>query len=387
MIGKPVEAITKSDIDSLVAAETSERRTLEYKEFLPGNSDDEKKEFLYDASSLANAAGGDLIFGVRDKRGTDGRTTGAPEVANGLPITNISPEIARLENILQSGVAPRIPLVQFAGVPGFANGPVIVMRVPKSWAAPHMVTFKNVTKFYSRNSTGKYPLDVHEIRSAFALSEALPDRLKIFRQSRVAAIVAGETPTTLPTGGKVILHAVPIAALSSSTNIDIRMAAPPNVVETPAPIAVTAWDTRFNFDGLLVYSPKPNGNYVQVFRSGAIEAVDTTILEPYGGWPDFVPVGAFEQRISAAVARYAAFQKQLGLLPPIFVMLTLIGVKGFKATIGPQSLGHYTIDRDVLFLPDVAFEDFGQPIDQTLKPIFDTVAQSAGLAESPRRGG
>jgi len=68
MIPKPVDEINKSDIETLVDLKTAERRTLDYKELLPGNTDEEKKEFLYDASSFANAAGGDLIFGVKATR-------------------------------------------------------------------------------------------------------------------------------------------------------------------------------------------------------------------------------------------------------------------------------------------------------------------------------
>lgn len=136
----------------------------------------------------------------------------------------------------------------------------------------------------------------------------------------------------------------------------------------------------------MIFSSNLN-NYVQLFRNGAIEAIDTTVLEPYAGYPDFVPVGAFEQRITAAVAQYVAIQKKLGFGPPVFVMLTMIGVKGFKASTGPQTLGYHSIDRDVLILPDVAVEDFNSSIEQIMKPIFDTVAQSAGLPESPSNRG
>jgi len=382
MIPKPIDKITKSDIDALVTAKTAERRSLDYKEALPGGTDDEKKEFLYDVSSFANAAGGDLIFGVTDQKGADGRPTGVPESAKGVPVANVSAEIARLENILQSSVAPRIPSVQFCEVTGFPNGVVLILRTPKSWAAPHMVTYKNVNRFYSRNSTGKYPLDVQEIRSAFALSGDLPERLRSFRRARLAAIVSSETPTPLPTGAKVVLHIVPITALGSDSNIDIRRAAPPHSM-VPAPIGAGSWDSRFNFDGLLIFSPKLP-NYVQLFRSGAVEAVDTKLLEPYEPYPDFVPIGAFEQRISGAAATYIDYMRTLQLLPPFFVMLTLIGVKGFRASTGPRTLGHYGIDRDVLILPEVLLERYELSL-QDLKPVFDTLAQAAGLPESPTR--
>jgi len=37
---------------------------LDYKRDVPGESDQDKKEFLADISSFANATGGDLIYGV-----------------------------------------------------------------------------------------------------------------------------------------------------------------------------------------------------------------------------------------------------------------------------------------------------------------------------------
>jgi predicted HTH transcriptional regulator len=66
VIQKRLSEITKPDIEALITAKIEERRTLDYKDVLPGNSDEQKKEFLYDVSSFANAAGGDLIFGLTD---------------------------------------------------------------------------------------------------------------------------------------------------------------------------------------------------------------------------------------------------------------------------------------------------------------------------------
>ena len=55
----PIERIDAALLDSLVRDGVEERRRLEYKRALPGGTDDEKKEFLADTSSFANAAGGD----------------------------------------------------------------------------------------------------------------------------------------------------------------------------------------------------------------------------------------------------------------------------------------------------------------------------------------
>jgi hypothetical protein len=40
---------------------------------------------------------------------------------------------------------------------------VLRIRIPPSWAAPHIVTFQGLSRFYPRNSAGKYPLDAGEI--------------------------------------------------------------------------------------------------------------------------------------------------------------------------------------------------------------------------------
>jgi len=221
MINKQFDLINKNDIEALISNGVAETRTLEYKEKLSGNSDDDKKEFLADISSFANASGGDIIYGIQEQRSSDNKTTGIPEAANGVGAINSDAEIRRLENIIRDGVAPRIVGLQTKAVDGFADGSVIVIRVPKSWNSPHMVTFKNHSRFYSRNSAGKYPLDVTEIRSAFIVSESLPERIRQFRTERIAKIIADETPVPLQSNPKIVLHVLPLASLTSGTHIDL----------------------------------------------------------------------------------------------------------------------------------------------------------------------
>jgi len=54
------------------------------------------------------------------------------------------------------------------------RGHVLLIRVGKSWLAPHMVSYANRTRFFSRNSsTGKVQLDVQQIGAAFAQQRAV----------------------------------------------------------------------------------------------------------------------------------------------------------------------------------------------------------------------
>ena len=84
VLNKPAEDITEVELQRLIDEERIEKKVLEYKSELPGNNDSDKKEFLADISSFANAIGGDLIYGV-----IENRETGKPEKLEGIDIKNV----------------------------------------------------------------------------------------------------------------------------------------------------------------------------------------------------------------------------------------------------------------------------------------------------------
>lgn len=69
MINKHLDEISLDDLKQLRNNVVSEGKTIEYKQQLPTNSDGDRKEFLADISSFANASGGDLIFGITEENG------------------------------------------------------------------------------------------------------------------------------------------------------------------------------------------------------------------------------------------------------------------------------------------------------------------------------
>jgi hypothetical protein len=384
MINKHFDLVEKSDVDALVANAVSENRVIDYKEIIPGGTDADKREFLADVASFANASGGDLIYGIREQRGADGRPTGIPEEAVGLRAANIDAEILRLENVLRDGLDPRAPGVQMRHVDGFKEGPVIFVRIPKSWASPHMMVFKGSSRFYSRNSRGKYEMDVREIRAVFASSEALPERIRRFRDDRLAKIVAGEMPVHLSDGPRVVLHVLPLSAFDPTKLLDL------NSLDQPIlqPISASGWSHRFNLDGLLWFTEwreaTPSPNYTQLFRSGAIEAVVVGLLREWQGKKIIANV-SFEQELIIALGRYLKALKAFGLTPPIVVMLSIIGAKGYSMYDGVNYwVGAVAaIDRDVILLSEALVEDFGTEPASILKTAFDTFWQAAGCPKSP----
>lgn len=246
MIPKEFDLITKDDIDALIHNKIPEGRTIEYKEHLPGGADEERREFLSDVSSFANAAGGDLIFGIREKRDENDKATGIPETAPGLAGVNPDAEKRRYEDILRASINPRIPSLRVRHIDGFTLGPIILLRIQKSWAAPHMVIFKNLSRFFTRTSAGKHQLDVREIRAAFFASENIRAKVKQLRDGRLARILADETVIKLKAGPKIILHMVPLNFTDPTFMVDML-----SFVEQPfrlRPLSAVQTHHRINID-------------------------------------------------------------------------------------------------------------------------------------------
>jgi len=379
MIGKNIEQITEEDLQALVDNEVVERKRLEYKQSLPGNSDSNKKEFLADVSSFANASGGDIIFGiVEDKK------TGIPKSLEGLSGENIDQEILRMDNMIRDGIKPRIPSVSICPIPLQNSRRALIIRIPKSWNSPHRVTYQGHDKFYSRSSNGKYPLDVGELRVAFNLSETIIERIRKFNIERASRILANETPEPFYDSAKIALHLTPIISFSPGQSYDIdKIASHPGNMP---PIYAHGWSNRYNLDGFLTYSQDQEGktySYVQLFRNGIIEAVEGLLLQVQGDRM-LIPSVAYEGELISSLAVYLSILKTLNVEPPIFIFLDLFGVKGYSMAVSKRFFfaKSHTIDRDVLLLPEIIIESYEVNAEKVLKPSFDTIWNACGFPRS-----
>ncbi len=381
MIPKNINEITERNLQSLVDNEVLEGKTLEYKSVLPGNHDSDKKEFLADVSSFANASGGDIVYGI--VQDTD---TGKPTSVEGLDVDNVDEEIQRLDNMIRDGIQPRIPSITIQPITLTNPKTAMVIRISKSWISPHRITFQGHDKFYSRSSNGKSPMDVGELRVAFNLSETLVDRIRNFRRERLANVISGETPVPLPTSAKTILHMIPMSAFSTSYSCEIdRIASDPRLMPPIYSAAYSSGERNmYNFDGFLTYSFDAAGSYsyAQLFRNGAIEAVDTHLLDPHeGGY--FIHSGVYERELVEVFLRYVGVLEKLDVGLPVFLFLTLTAVKGYRMDVNQVRRPElHTIDRDILQLPEILIDSYVVRPEYLLKPCFDTVWNACGFARS-----
>ena len=184
-------------------------------------------------------------------------------------------------------------------------------------------------------------MSVREIRQAFLASELLPERIRSFRNERVTAIVNGDLPVPLTPEAKIVLHVIPFSAVDDRTGLDISSAFElRNELRT---IGDTNKSGRHNLDGFVVFGGQSGiapeyESYIQVFRNGVIEAVNSSIL---GGHPSkLIPSTYYEQEIEASLASIQGFLRKLNIEPPLALLLTLTGVKGLTMALDPRWMAH-----------------------------------------------
>lgn len=387
------EAIAESDLLALVESGVGERRTIEYKRELPAGGDEAKREFLADASSFANASGGDLVFGI--------------EAEDGVPVRlqplqlNPDQDGLRFEQTIRDGVSPRVPGVRVRAIP-VTGGHVLLIRIPRSWAGPHAVTFKGAFRFYSRTSAGKYPLDVGELRSAFLAGRGLGDQIRAFRAERLATLINSESPILLAGGPKIVVHLIPYQAFAAADPVNLSAQAGSGLFQPL--FAGGPGKERWNIDGLLTYEDRPwepsemsmdTRNrvifYSQLFRNGIFEGVDTNTLAAHdpGEDPPRMYAYWFEQAINTGLANPVAVLARTGVEPPIAVLVSVLGARGYRVLSGNRlerpSESHF-IDRDLLVLPDVVVEgypeDYRVELPRLLRPVVDAFWQAGGWPRS-----
>ena len=390
MITKTFDQIEAADIQALIRDQTSEGKTLEYKQELPGRTDKAKKEFLTDIISFANAAGGDIIYGIEEQRDANGKTTGIPKDAPGLEGINADEEIRRLENMIRDSIEPRIPGIHIKSIPGFPKGPILIIRIPQSWVAPHLLrTGQGSYRIFTRSSAGKRPLDVTELRSMFVASVSLRQRIQNIRDDRLAKILAGETPVAMSEGGKVVLHVISVQKLMSDEQIDPRMVRELLEINGLRLIGNRSGypsTGRLNLDGFVGYwtGGEPRVlSYTQIFRDGYIEAVNMDLVDsPLA--KNIISISLLERGIIYQGFEYLNIFKQLGVDPPFVIFISLLNVKGFSFSQGPVSDNH-VIDRDHVLLPELLLEKYPETPEEwarILQSTFDILWQAVGFERS-----
>jgi hypothetical protein len=383
MIPTSLENMTSETLDGLVANPVREKHTIDYKASTYGAKHAQRREFLADVSSFANTVGGDLVIGIEEK-------DGLPVGVSGVATENIDNEIQRLQQIILHCLEPRLTGVEMHPVLLSNGNHVLVIRIPRSWNAPHRVILEGHDKFYARDTNGKHPMNVDELREAFTLSDRVEQRIRGFRRERFQAIKTSQTFEPLSDGATLILHLIPLSAGTTHNVFSVK--AMQGKQQLLGPMG-SGGSPRINLDGIIVYSrfvaaedhKQESDAYTQLYRNGAIEAV--AVFMP---WDDkkVIPSVEFEKWLIQALESYLQAQRELGIAPPVYLFLGFAKAGQYRFAVnpakffpsGPRSGGR--LDRDDIELGETVIEDLTEKPATILHPLIDQVWQAFGFERS-----
>lgn len=370
-IDKRASQIVESDLAGLIAAEVREGKQIEYKLKLDLNNDEHKRKLVRGVASFATASGGDLILGMRAE-------DGVPKELVPLPGFNADQDILTMRDLIRSNTSPPVSGIEFQPVP-LKGGSALLVRVPRSWNGPHMVTYKGEDRFHTRDQAGCVPMSVPEIRAAFTLSETVAERIRRFRVERLSAIRAGETAVNVEPGPKYVIHIFPLRSFEPGQRVSFDALYQKHL---PQPLK-TAAGHRYTHDleGFYAYESVKDAlpvGYALVFRTGAVEFVQCIIGNALKN--RLIPAG-FESDLLRAYTCAVEWLHMMDMTTPWVFAVSLFDVDRFTLDFDALHRPMYVraIRYRDLIIPETVIETPDAGLEAAVRPSCDAVWQACGL--------
>ena len=374
MLPFPLEQLTEKIFRQICAEQWPETQTLEFKAILPSNDEDARQEFRKDVCALANAEGGDLVYGISERNSCANAVLKIP----GADFDGIK---RRLRQILESRVEPRIHGIQFHHCTFADGGFVLVLRVPASYDTPHRFGTTE-HRFAIRNDTSTSDMTYDQLRNAFGRGATLLEKAAQFRTARVDKIAAGHAPRKFSPGVVLALHIIPICGLAGQANVDISgLHSDLTVLRLDAEYE---WSRIANLDGLVSF-PRDDPNGVdccsQLFRNGSFEVLKNITYDPNPGKEPARVVGQWVgEQLRNGLDTYAKATSRLGVQGAVVISISLMGTANTVLTLNARNITRHPILDNRLDLPEVIVEDVAGKLnlDSIMRPILDVLYQCYG---------
>jgi len=179
IFNKNIRDLKFEDVETFIAAEELESVVLEYKTTIE-STDADKRELARSVCAFANSQGGHLVIGVAEEKGKPiPPLVGVPRLLGDTKIEEWT------EQVLNSNISQRVA-VETAVLPLPANQDrcVLVIEVPHSKRAPHMVTFKGENRYFKRHERQVLRAEEYEVRELFERSRRLRDEVQEYLNRR-----------------------------------------------------------------------------------------------------------------------------------------------------------------------------------------------------------
>jgi len=377
MIADRLDQIDENLLNQVCSEQWDESSTLEFKAMLPqaGQEDRPKQEFLKDVAALANAGGGDIVYGVSEVNGKANALVPIQEAQHSADATR-----RRLGQWLESGVEPRVGGIDMHSVRLASGNYILVVRVPASFQRPHRARVGAHWQWPVRSGTHTADLTYSQLRDAFDRGATLGERARKFRDERLTGVISGTTGRPLRPGPRCVVHLLPMAAIGRDAPIQLQQ-----LSQSACMQFMSSWwgsaSRSFNLDGLVVYQGNhaADTGYVQIFRTGCLEAaecVGSMVRERH------IASGRVADHVHEYLNKFLNAAKTWGIGGPAIAAAALLDVHGWPFAYQDTSYmsAFNSADRPHLILPEVWIEDITTAeLDAIAKPILDTLWQAFDL--------
>jgi len=389
MIFNDIAEITLEDLQHLIDNGIGESKTLEYKKELHIDTGDERKEFLADISAFANCDGGIIIYGIEEDI-----KTRLPSNICGIIINNEDTMILKIENLIRDSIKPRIPEIKYRVLQIISKKEyILIIQIKPSYIIPHRVIYKGHDKFYARNSKGKYPMDIEELRQLFTLSDTLYKKIDYYVLERIQ-IIGSNRYGVLPSDHPVfVMQAIPLQAFRSKDFMSITHIKD-SITKSGDRAFRNGYDMQICIDGIALKPPqnsygKQSSAIGHYYTNGVVEKATSKFFNPYFESSNVKPSVKLKmiykqplvKEIIKNVGGILLYYKELGVAPPIVLSCSIINGEGFTMPVDNWLDVEGEIDRSLLLVPNLLINEFETKIEEIIQPILDSIWNSCGFSK------
>jgi len=197
--------------------------------------------------------------------------------------------------------------------------------------------------------------------------ETFTDKAYKFRKEIINTLVTDKSPKD---AAKIILHLIPSESFSLGVSFEIEKLVGQNRRSEIEPIKYRTttgqkFYAKYNFKGFRV---DDGMDYVQLYRNGIIE----TVMNTYSPGEKRIYYQNFENPLLEYIPQYLVALEKMKVKTPIFLFVTLAGIKDYKLVASEDTDSSDTTDSNILYFPASSIENYneGKGIKKILIPIF-----------------
>lgn len=377
--GKSLLKCSEEDIKLIIDNPNfKENNYIDYKENfsfieIQDKSEKNKKkiEFRNDICSFANAEGGFLIYGVKEKQGIATEIIGVD-----IPNNNTDKfELDRRNDLLP--IDPRIPNLQFNCIELLTGKYVVIIYVRHDSFAPytHIENQANY-KFFKRAGNEKITMTYTELRNMFNQSLSLDKEIQNYRKERITYYKEQSEEIEDVYSKFILLHIIPDTFLDIDYNHNLF------AIEKKEGKIFSSIFSKFGcdttsipcIDGLkfLPYSFSNTPSICYIYNNGILETFWSLKGISLAG-DNFFPSEYIWEKIDSTITEYLKIFRDNKLAERVFVCLSIIGCKGMISQPASYStLYKGEIDRNNIMCVPIVIDDIFDinAITITMKKIY-----------------